>query len=146
MSFTLSNLKPARGSRTSSKRIGRGAGSGHGTTAGRGTKGQLARTGGRNKLKRMGLKRIMQRIPKLRGFTSLTARLVTVNVGDLQDAFGAGAKITPQALQKAELVRDISSGVKILGDGTLTKALTVKECAVSKSAKEKIEKAGGQIE
>lgn len=145
MPFTLSNLKPSPGSRTRVRRIGRGAGSGRGTTAGKGTKGQRARSGGRKGLKRLGLKRIMQRIPKHRGFKSIHPRPAVVNVGDLEARFASGAVITPQALAAIGLVRSAKNGVKILGDGALTKALTVKGCEVSKSAKEKIEKAGGKI-
>lgn len=145
MPFNLSNLKPAPGSRTRSKRVGRGPGSGRGKTAGRGTKGQRARTGGRKGLRRFGLKRIFQRIPKHRGFKSIHKRLAVVNVGVLEEQFGAAAVITPQALRGVGLARNVRAGVKILGDGTLTKAFTIKGCAVSKSAKEKIEKAGGKI-
>ena len=146
MTFTLANLKPSAGSRTHSKRVGRGAGSGHGTTAGPGTKGQRARSGGRRGLAAVGLKRIMQRIPKHRGFTSIHAKAAVVNVEILQERFEAGAVITPAALLEKRLIRDIRSGVKILGQGILTKAFTIKGCDVSGSAKEKIEKAGGKIE
>ena len=145
MSITLSNLKPAQGSRTSSKRIGRGAGSGHGTTAGKGTKGQLARSGGRNGLKRLGLKRIMQRVPKHRGFTSIHPKAYVVNVGVLEINFQAGAVVSPKKLAELDIIQNESKGVKILGDGTLTKALVIEGCLVSSSARVKIEKAGGKV-
>lgn len=145
MPFSLSALKPAAGSRTRARRVGRGPGSGRGKTAGRGTKGQRARSGGRRGLKRLGLKRIFQRVPKHRGFTSIHPRPAIVNVGMLEASFAAGAAVTPKALAAADLVRGVRFGVKILGEGELKKALTVKGCAVSKSAKEKIEKAGGRI-
>lgn len=144
MSFTLSNLKPAAGSRTSTRRIGRGPGSGRGTTAGKGTKGQRARSGGRRGLKRIGLKRIMQRIPKHRGFTSIHKKPQAINVGILNERLEAGV-ITPQILEEAGLVHKIRFGVKLVGDGAVTKAFTVRDCAASKTAREKIEKAGGKI-
>lgn len=146
MPFTLANLKTTPGARTRSRRKGRGAGSGRGTTAGRGTKGQRARTGGRKGLQRLGLKMILQRIPKHRGFTSPHPRPAIVNVGTLQEKFVSQQVVTPLSLQQAGLVRDAKKGVKLLGEGELTKALVVKGCVVSKSAREKIEKAGGQIE
>ncbi|MBI2552318.1 50S ribosomal protein L15 [Candidatus Uhrbacteria bacterium] len=146
MTFTLSNLKPASGSRTRVRRIGRGAGSGRGTTAGKGTKGQRARSGGRRGLKRIGLKRIMQRIPKGRGFTSIHRRPAVVNVGVLDERFAAGTSITPELLVKFDLVQNLRAPIKILGEGTLTKALTVKGCSLSKSARAKIEQAGGSVE
>lgn len=146
MAFTLSNLKPAKGARTYSKRIGRGAGSGHGTTAGKGTKGQRARSGGRKGLKRIGLKRIMQRIPKHRGFTSPHPKPSVVNVGILEERFSAGAVVTPELLVKLDLVQNSRVPIKILGEGQLTKALTIKGCLLSQSARDKIEKAGGRYE
>lgn len=145
MSLTLSNLKPAFGSRTKTRRIGRGAGSGRGTTAGKGTKGQRARSGGRKGLKRIGLKRIMSRIPKHRGFTSIHKKLQIVNVGVLQERFEGGI-ITPARLEETRLVRTARFGVKIVGSGELKKAFTVKGCEVSKSAREKIIAAGGSVE
>ncbi len=126
--------------------MGRGHGSGRGKTAGKGTKGQRARSGGRKGLKRIGLKRVMQRIPKHRGFRSIHARPAVVNVGVLEAVFEGGAKITPFLLAKHDLVQNTRSGVKILGDGTLNKAFIFSDCEVSKSAREKIEKAGGKIE
>ena len=146
MTLTLSNLKPAHGSRTYSKRIGRGNASGKGTTAGKGTKGQRARSGGRKGLKRMGLKRIMQRVPKHRGFTSIFKKLAVLNVETLEQKFTTGTIITPLLLVKEDLIQNIRDGVKILGQGTLTKKFTIQGCDVSKSAKEKIEKAGGKVE
>lgn len=146
MPITLSNLKPAAGSRTRSKRLGRGNASGKGTYSGKGIKGQKARSGGRKGLKLLGLKRIFQRVPKHRGFKSIHPKPTLVNVKDLQAYFAAAAVVSPQILEAAGLVRTSRNGVKILGDGTLNKALTVQDCEVSKSAREKIEKAGGRIE
>ncbi|KKU12395.1 MAG: 50S ribosomal protein L15 [Parcubacteria group bacterium GW2011_GWC2_45_7] len=146
MSITLSNLKPAPGSRTRVKRLGRGNASGKGTYSGKGIKGQRARSGGRKGLKLLGLKRIFQRVPKHRGFKSIHPKPAQVNLGWLEARFPAGAVISPQTLKAAGLVRNIRNGVKILGDGSLTKTLAIHGCLVSQSAKEKIEKAGGRVE
>lgn len=146
MPITLSNLKPPRGSRRRSKRLGRGNASGKGTYSGRGIKGQRARSGGKGGLKRIGLKRILQRIPKHRGFTSVHGRPAVINVGALEERFNTGTTITPGLLVQHDLIQNIKGGVKILGDGKLTKAFTVKGCAVSKPAREKIEAVGGRIE
>lgn len=145
MPISLAQLKPAPGSRTHSKRLGRGSGSGKGNFSTKGSKGQRARTGGRRGLRRKGLKMILQRIPKLGGFRSIHPRPAVVNVGVLERVFPAGAEITPKLLSSRGLVRGIRHGVKVLGDGTVTHAFTLKGLAVSASAKEKIEKAGGKI-
>ena len=146
MAFTLSNLQSAKGSRTRIRRLGRGPGSGRGKTAGKGTKGQRARSGGRRGLKRIGLKRIMQRIPKHRGFSSIYKRPAVVNVETLEKYFAAQTVITPALLDEKRVVNNIRNGVKILGDGTLAKAFTIQGCEVSKAAKVKIEKVGGHVE
>lgn len=146
MPLGLHNLKPAPGSRRRSRRLGRGHGSGRGKTAGRGTKGQKARTGGRRGLKRLGLRRILLAQPKMRGFRSLRPKPAIVNISDLERVFAAGATITPRALVGAELIRSKDEGVKVLGGGALTKALTLKGLAVSAPAKEKITAAGGSVE
>ena len=140
----LSTLKPARGSRKKPKRIGRGPGSGHGKTATAGNKGQLSRSGrkqyfgfegGQNPLHR--------RLPK-RGFTNLfRTEYAVVNVGALNALDG---EITPERLVKEGLVKAMLSGIKILGDGDLTKAIVVKAHRFSKSAAEKIARAGGRVE
>ncbi|MDO8599469.1 MAG: uL15 family ribosomal protein, partial [bacterium] len=113
MVFGLHNLQPPRRNRRALRRLGRGHGSGRGKTAGRGTKGQKARTGGRGGLKRLGMKRILLASPKVRGFRSLTPKPATVNVGDLEHAFAAGATITPRALVEAKLIRSKANGVKV---------------------------------
>lgn len=145
MTFNLSNLKPPPGSRTRSKRLGRGNASGKGTYSGKGIKGQRARSGGRAGLKRIGLKRILQRIPKHRGFTSIHRKPAVVNVGALEGYFETGAVILPADLVRLNLIQNVRAGVKILGEGKLTKKFTIKGCLVSKSARDKIEKAGGTI-
>ncbi|MFH1098348.1 MAG: 50S ribosomal protein L15 [Candidatus Uhrbacteria bacterium] len=149
MPYGLHNLKPAIGSRKRARRLGRGHGSGRGKTAGRGTKGQKARAGGRGGLKRLGMRHILLAQPKLRGFRSLRPKSIAVNVGELERAFFSGALVTTSALVASGLVDPSKlrrSSVKVLGDGNLTKTLSLKGVAVSASAKAKIEAAGGRIE
>lgn len=142
----LSNLKPALGSTKSRKRIGRGAGSGLGKTSGKGHKGQKARSGGSIKAGFEGGQMPLQRRLPKRGFTSLDKKVYAlVNLRDLE-LFEAGSVIDVEALALAGLVNKVIDGVKILGDGELTKALTIKAHKFSKSAQEKIEAAGGKVE
>ena len=142
----LSNLKPAIGSTKNRKRIGRGQGSGTGKTAGKGHKGQKARSGGSIKAGFEGGQMPMhRRLPK-RGFTSLNKKVyVLVNLGDLE-TFEAGSVVDLEAMGKAGLIKKLQDGVKILGDGEITKALTVQAHKFSKSALEKIAAAGGKAE
>ena len=142
----LNELSPAPGSVRESKRIGRGHGSGQGKTAGKGHKGQKARSGhGMRPGFEGGQMPLQRRIPK-RGFHNIfAAKAVAVNVGSLK-VFEDGAVVDAAALKEAGIVNDIRNGVKILGNGTLDKKLTVKVAAFSASAKEKIEKAGGKAE
>ncbi len=144
MSIGLHTIKPAKGSKKRVRRVGRGHGSGRGTTAGRGTKGQRARTGGRGGLKYFGMKHIVLALPKKRGFRSLIRKSEVLNIRDLDAKFKDGAKITTAILKKLGLIKDMKS-VKILGDGETNKKFSVFGCEFSKSAKEKIEKAGGTI-
>jgi large subunit ribosomal protein L15 len=142
----LSNLKPAVGSTKTRKRIGRGAGSGTGKTAGKGHKGQKARSGGSIKPGFEGGQMPMQRRLPKRGFTPLTKTVYAlVNLRDLE-LFEAGSVVDLEALTQSGLVNSIGDGIKILGAGELTKALTVKAHKFSKSALEKIEAAGGKAE
>ncbi len=142
----LSNLKPAIGSTRNRKRIGRGPGSGTGKTSGKGHKGQNARSGGGVKAGFEGGQMPMQRRLPKRGFTPLERKVYAlVNLRDL-DLFEAGSVVDVAALGKAGLVNKIGDGVKILGDGDLSKALTVQAHKFSKSATEKIEAAGGKAE
>lgn len=144
MALTLHQLKPKKGSRKTIKRVGRGLGS-KGTYSGRGTKGQRARSGGRSGLQLKGLRKIMLSTPKQRGFTSQYAKAAVVNLSDLARKFAAGEKVTVDTLHKKGLIRNTSSGAKILGKGALAIKLSVEGCAVSASAREAIEKAGGSI-
>ena len=128
------------------KRKGRGAGSGNGKTAGKGHKGQNARSGGGVRPGFEGGQMPLQRRVPKRGFNNIFAtRYSIVNVADL-NKFEDGAVVDAEALVKAGVVRKELDGIKILGNGELTKKLTVKAAAFSASAKEKIEKAGGVAE
>lgn len=139
----LHDLSPTRGSHRDRKRKGRGPGSGNGKTAGRGQKGQKSRSGASIPAYfEGGQMPLVRRIPK-RGFTPLTRiEYQVVNVRDL-DRFDAD--VDPAALKRAGLVRSTRKPVKILGNGELTKALNVEAHAFSKSAREKIEAAGGSV-
>ena len=146
MSLSLSTIKPARGSARSKKRIGRGDASGHGSYSTRGIKGQRSRSGGRNKLKRLGFKQIMVSTPKNRGFKSAKPKNQVVNLKDLNENFSAGAKINAASLVKAGLVQTTQKNVKILGQGQLIlKNLEFSGVKVSDSAKLQIEKMGGKM-
>lgn len=141
----MHNMKPARGAKTYPKRVGRGNASGKGTTAGRGGKGQKARTGGRNRLKLLGMRRQMLQTPKLRGFKSHYEKDEVVTLDVISNAFADGTKVTPRALAKKGLVDSVKSQVKILGGGSLKKKLIFIGCGVSAAAKEKIIAAGGEV-
>ena len=142
----LSNLRPAYGSTSSKKRIGRGHGCGTGKTAGKGHKGQNARSGGGVKAGFEGGQMPLQRRLPKRGFTPLNRKeYALVNLRDL-DLFESGSVVDIEAMGKAGLVGNIKDGIKVLGDGELTKALTVKAHKFSKSAQTRIEAAGGTVE
>lgn len=142
----LSNLKPAEGSRHSDNfRRGRGHGSGNGKTAGKGHKGQKARSGGTRPGFEGGQMPLYRRIPK-RGFTNRNSKtIVGINVSVL-DRFEDGAEVTVATLIESGVVSNPKDGVKILGNGEINKKLTVKVNAFSESAKAKIEAAGGTVE
>jgi large subunit ribosomal protein L15 len=128
------------------KRLGRGPGSGQGKTAGRGHKGQGQRNGwSQHPTFQGGMMPLVRRIPK-RGFNNRWAKTVAVvNVGDLDQAFEAGADVTPSVLEQQALLGHRFDELKILGDGELTKPLKVSAHRFSKSAQEKIERAGGSV-
>ena len=142
----LSKLSPVAGSTQVGKRKGRGPGSGNGKTAGRGHKGQWARSGGGVRVGfEGGQMPLVRRLPK-RGFNNIFAkRLESVNVSALEK-FEDGATVTACDLLEKGILSKCENGVKILGNGSLTKKLTVRASAFSASAKEKIEAAGGKAE
>lgn len=142
----LSNLRPAEGSKHSDNfRRGRGHGSGNGKTAGKGHKGQKARSGAPRPGFEGGQMPLYRRIPK-RGFTNPnTKKIVAINLSELE-RFENGADVTVEALRAAGVVKNSFDGVKILGNGELTKKLNVSVNAFSASAKEKIEALGGKAE
>ena len=152
--LNLHSLSPAQ-PRKERKRIGRGLGSGKGRYAGRGIKGQKARSGSHKMAAGFegGQMPLDMRLPKLRGNTSADAMPIgpfrtysqPVNLRDLEDRFEAGAEVTPESLKAKRLIRKVSVDVKILGIGELSKALSVSAHGFSKSAREKIEAAGGTV-
>ena len=142
----LSNLKPAEGSKQNKFRRGRGHGSGNGKTAGKGHKGQKARSGAPRLGFEGGQMPLYRRIPK-RGFTNRNTKyIVTVNLSDLEKKFEAGDTVNEETLREKGLVKNSFDGIKILGNGELTKKLDVSVNAFSASAKEKIESLGGKAE
>ncbi len=142
----LHELSPAKGSTKEVKRIGRGHGSGQGKTAGKGHKGQNARSGGGVRPGFEGGQTSLARRTPKRGFNNIFAtRYATVNVASL-DMFKDGTVVDTELLKASGLVKKELDGVKVLGNGELTKNLTVKAAAFSAAAKEKIEKAGGKAE
>lgn len=143
----LNELKPAEGSTRESFRVGRGPGSGNGKTAGKGHKGQKARAGYSQRVGFEGGQMPLQRRLPKRGFNNIFAKeIVTVNVKDLEARFNDGDVVDAEALIKVGLIKKAKDGVKVLGNGDLTKKLTVKVNAYSKTAKEKIEAVGGSAE
>ncbi len=142
----LDDLRPANGSNKKRKRVGRGDGSGHGKTSCRGHKGQGARSGGQRKPGFEGGQMPLQRRLPKRGFRNpFRIEVSVVNLEQLE-AFSSGTEITPELLAAQGLVRGKSKRIKILGDGALSKALTVRAHAFSAKAKEKIEASGGKTE
>ena len=142
----LHELGPAAGSTTAPKRLGRGVGSGLGKTSGKGHKGAKARSGGG---KRAGFEGgqmpLYRRVPK-KGFTNIfRTEYTTVNVGQLE-VFDNGTVVTAAMLKEAKIIRKTLDGVKVLGNGELTKKLTVEAAKFTASAKEKIEALGGKAE
>jgi len=144
--MNLHSLKNTPGARKSRKRLGRGTGSGLGKTSGRGHKGQYARSGHKHKLGfEGGQMRLIRRIPK-RGFKNVSRKdLLAVNVSAL-NMFDAGSVVTPELIKASGLANGVYDGIKILGNGAISKKLTVKANAFSVEAKAKIEAAGGTCE
>jgi large subunit ribosomal protein L15 len=143
MSMELSNLKPKKGARHAKKRVGRGPGSGHGKTAGRGEKGQKSRSGYSSQIGfEGGQMPLHRRVPK-RGFTNIfKEEFAVLNLSDL-DKFEAGSTVDAAAMRKAGVVNGKNKKIKVLGNGELSKKLTVIADAFSAAARTKIEAAGG---
>ncbi|EMB67620.1 50S ribosomal protein L15 [Streptococcus mutans 3SN1] len=142
----LHELKPTQGSRKTRNRVGRGSSSGNGKTAGRGQKGQKARSGGNIRSGfEGGQTPLFRRLPK-RGFTNINAKEYALVNLDQLNVFEDGAEITPVVLVETGIVKAEKSGIKILGNGELTKKLTVKAAKFSKSAEAAIIAKGGSIE
>ncbi len=139
----VGTLKPKKGARHAKKRVGRGPGSGHGKTAGRGEKGQKSRSGFSRQIGfEGGQMPLHRRLPK-RGFTNIFKKQIAiVNVSDLE-RFDSGATVDESALRSAGLVRGGADGIKILGNGKLSKKLTVQATKFSEGARRQIEAAGG---
>ena len=146
MTKLLSELKPPRGAVKNRKRIGRGEGSGHGGTATRGHKGQLARSGGLSKPGfEGGQMPLSRRLPK-RGFTNIFKKhYAVINVSDLE-GIPEGTTVDAAYLKENKKIKKIQDGLKVLGDGEIKVPLTIIAAKASKSAQEKIQKAGGKVE
>lgn len=144
----LCDLRPAEGSRKTRKRVGRGPGSGKGKTSGRGMNGQKSRAGGgKSNGFEGGQTPLARRLPKLPGFTNINrVEYLPVNVKRLDAKFEAGDVVDGESLKAKGIIKHEDALVKVLGDGDITKALTVKVDKVSASAKAKIEAAGGKVE
>lgn len=142
----LHELKPAEGSRSNRKRVGRGTSSGTGKTAGRGYKGQLARSGGKTRLGfEGGQMPLFRRMPK-RGFNNINRKeYAIINLSDL-NRFEAGTEVTPALLVESGLVKKELAGIKLLANGELTVKLSVKVNKISEAAKKAVEVAGGTVE
>lgn len=144
----INDLFPAPGSRKPRKRVGRGNGSGHGSTAGRGDKGQLSRSGGgKGPGFEGGQNPLAMRLPKLPGFKNrFRVEYAIVNVSRLEECFDADTTIDVDTLFARKLIKSKTAPVKVLGDGELTKKFTVKVDKISASARAKIEAAGGTVD
>lgn len=141
----LNELHPTEGAVRKAKRVGRGDGSGHGGTSTRGHKGQRSRSGGYHKRGFEGGQMPLQRRLPKHGFTNIfRIDYAIVNIGQLQ-AFPVGTEVTLELLREKGVIKDPKNGLKVLGDGALDHALTVKCVRISKQAKEKIEAAGGKV-
>ncbi|MGI6216354.1 MAG: 50S ribosomal protein L15 [Coriobacteriales bacterium] len=144
----IHDLTPAAGSTHSRKRVGRGPGSGHGKTAGRGMNGQKSRSGGgKQNGFEGGQTPLARRLPKLPGFKNFNrVEYIPVNVGRLNDVFEDGDVVDGESLKAKGVIKHSDDLVKVLGDGELTKSLTIKVDKISANAAAKVEAAGGKVE
>ncbi|GAC1446530.1 MAG: 50S ribosomal protein L15 [Pyrinomonadaceae bacterium] len=146
MALALNNLHPAPGSTHKKKRVGRGPGSGLGKTAGRGNKGQKSRSGYSRKIGFEGGQMPLQRRLPKRGFTNIFKKeWIEVSLSALENSFDTDTEITPEVLHARGLIKKAKRDVVVLGTGEVTKALKVSAHRFTKSAREKIEKAGGSV-
>lgn len=145
MSLTPSTIHPGKRRGRRVKRVGRGNSSGRGTYSSRGLKGQRARSGGKSGLQLKGFKMRLQKVHKLRGFTSRRIKPVTITLAQLEKVCENGEKVTINFLRQKRLMRKTDTLVKIVGTGTLTKSVHLTDCFASKSAVAAIEKAGGSL-
>ena len=146
MALALNNLKPTDGSTHKKKRVGRGPGSGLGKTAGRGHKGQKSRSGYSSKIGFEGGQMPLQRRLPKRGFTNIfKKKWLEISLAKLEGNFNAGDEITPEILHERGLIKKAKHDLVILGNGEMSKALKISAHRFTKTAKDKIEKAGGSI-
>src|SRR5690606_14434384 len=144
MALSLNNLKPAKGSTHKKKRVGRGPGSGLGKTAGRGHKGQKSRSGYSSKIGFEGGQMPLQRRLPKRGFTNIFKKdWIEINLAKIEANFQSGDEVTPQILHDRGLIKKAKHDLVILGNGDMTKALKISAHRFTKTAREKIENAGG---
>src|SRR5215211_7196676 len=146
MAISLNSLKPTKGSTHKKKRVGRGPGSGLGKTAGRGEKGQKSRSGYSRKIGfEGGQMPLHRRLPK-RGFTNIFKKQwIEISLASLEQHFDANDEVTPELLHERGLIKKVKRDVVVLGTGEISKALRVSAHRFTKSAREKIEKAGGAV-
>jgi large subunit ribosomal protein L15 len=146
MALALNNLKPKEGSTHKKKRVGRGPGSGLGKTAGRGHKGQKSRSGYSSKIGFEGGQMPLQRRLPKRGFTNIfKKKWLEISLAKLEESFNAGDEITPEILHERGLIKKAKHDLVILGTGDMSKALKISAHRFTKTAKDKIEKAGGSV-
>ncbi|HXH70287.1 MAG TPA: 50S ribosomal protein L15 [Pyrinomonadaceae bacterium] len=146
MALSLNNLSPTKGSTHKKKRVGRGPGSGLGKTAGRGHKGQKSRSGYSKKIGFEGGQMPLQRRLPKRGFTNIfKKKWIEISLAKLEGSFNAGDEITPEVLHEKGLIKKAKHDLVILGNGDISKALKISAHRFTKTAKEKIENAGGSI-
>lgn len=144
MALSLNNLKPAAGSTHKKKRVGRGPGSGLGKTAGRGNKGQKSRSGYSSRPGFEGGQMPLQRRLPKRGFTNIFKKeWLEISLAKIEESFNAGDEVTPEILHERGLIKKAKHDVVILGTGEISKALKISAHRFTKTAKDKIEKAGG---
>ena len=144
MALSLNNLKPAKGSTHKKKRVGRGPGSGLGKTAGRGHKGQKSRSGYSSKIGFEGGQMPLQRRLPKRGFTNIFKKeWLEISLAKIEESFNGGDEVTPELLHERGLIKKAKHDVVILGTGEISKAINVSAHRFTKTAKDKIEKAGG---